>query len=130
MAGVTTPVPPVVSASPMPGRLPRLVSGPLSGRLSGLTRWTTGPPSFCACAVFISCEARNRQTATSTAREMLIVLFILVSSRGLTVHARGAEPAYSFLEGERFVVQTFPTDGEGPGEYKASDYQMNAPSDA
>src|SRR5436305_13659533 len=88
MGGVTTPVPPVVSASPM--RAPRLVSGPLSGRLSWLTRWTTGPPSFCAYAVLMSFEARNRQTAASTAREMLIVLFILVSSRGLTVHARGA----------------------------------------
>src|SRR5437763_14598981 len=92
IAGVTTPVPPVVSASPTPGRLPRLVSGAfeLSGWLSGLMRWTTGPPSFWACAVFSSCEVRNRQTAASTTRERLIVLFILVSSRGLTVRARGA----------------------------------------
>src|SRR5437764_14313064 len=75
MGGVTTPVPPVVSAAPT--RAPLLVSGPLSGRLSGLTRWATGPLSFWACAVLSSCEARNRQTAARTARVMLKVLFIL-----------------------------------------------------
>src|SRR5205085_3445087 len=84
MAGVTTPVPPVVSAAPMCARL--LVSGPLdslgeaaSGSLSGLVRCLTGPCPcpFCACAVLSSCEARNRQTAARTARVMLKVLFIL-----------------------------------------------------
>src|SRR2546423_1500707 len=105
IGGVTTPVPPVVSDVPTVGRLPRLVSGPLeslgeaaSGSFSGFVRCLTGPwpCPLCACAVLSSCEARNRQTAARTAREMLKVLFILVSLRGYEVRARGAEPACSF----------------------------------
>src|ERR1043165_704889 len=112
MGGVTTPVPPVVKESPT--RLPRLVSGPLSGRLSGLTLWMTGPRPSCACAVLMNCAARNRQAAARTARVMLKILFISVSSRVVWLRQRGFEPL-AHLKVSGFRATDLPW-LEGPGE--------------
>src|ERR1043165_64077 len=117
MGGVTTPVPPVVTAPAMTW-LPRLVSGAfgLSGRLSGLTLWMTGPLPLCACAVLMRLEARNRQTAARTAREMLKILFIRVSlDMRSAVRAWRAEPTCPLLKVSCFRYRP-PRERGDPGE--------------